>query len=644
MFFARPTLPFSLLLLLGGVRGAYELKIHNAEELINFSKSVNKGTNYSGTTVYLGSDIDFAPSLSQQFEPTGNSTKYFQGIFDGQGHIIRNLALNSSSEYVGLFGYSKEATIKNVVLDSSCSFTNSYRTGNPDTGSIYGECTSCAIENIVNMASVTYIGSASLSFCLSGIVGRLLGSSTIRNCVNYGPVTHSGDSSLDSRIGGISGLCGGNGTKYIQNCANYGTITCNGGSNNLYIGGIIGCSYNGFVVIENCVSGGRISPHSKKDYVGSVVGYILSSYNPQTTITHCFWTSDVGYDDVYGYNETTVTVTNSSLRELTKETVDDLNEYAENNSTWNKWLLNTNNSTIHFKVNDYKGFSTSNKVILLPDLAGSDRRVFDGWFTDPGYSTPLTSYEVSEGMTLYGLYEVVVIVAFDGNGGTPSQQSKSVLFNRTYGTLPEPGRSGYTFAGWFTSKEEGEGERVTEEDIVGIGSDHTLYAQWTINSYTITFIFDNGKEDEARTLNFNETIVYPENVTREGYIFNGWSPKSETMPAENITVTAQWIDIVPELVEIVFDKKDMKEEEIKEIIKEYTQEEFTIVKFEDDKGTGEIKVIIKFEDRNSAEQFYHRVTESSGMGNRIKRIGFVDESNGNFKSLLCPLLLNCIFI
>ena len=60
-------------------------------------------------------------------------------------------------------------------------------------------------------------------------------------------------------------------------------------------------------------------------------------------------------------------------------------------------------------------------------------------------------------------------------------------------------------------------------------------------------------------------------------------------------------------------------------IKEYTQEYFAIV---------------KFKDREAAEQFYRRAMESSRMGNIIVRIGFVDESDGNFKSLLCPLLLN----
>lgn len=91
------------LVLEGTVLGAEnEFRINSMDDLITFSIEVNSGTSYSGTTVYLGSDITFDSSLSQQFEPIGNSTTYsFQGYFDGQGHIINNLTLSSYSQYFG---------------------------------------------------------------------------------------------------------------------------------------------------------------------------------------------------------------------------------------------------------------------------------------------------------------------------------------------------------------------------------------------------------------------------------------------------------------------------------------------------------------------------------------------------------------
>ena len=68
----------------------------------------------------------------------------------------------------------------------------------------------------------------------------------------------------------------------------------------------------------------------------------------------------------------------------------------------------------------------------------------------------------------------------------------------------------------------------------------TLYAKWIINQYNLTIIFNNGSENEVRTLDYNEKIVYPENVEKTGYTFNGWDNKLDRMPAENITITALW--------------------------------------------------------------------------------------------------------
>ena len=112
-----------------GVLGGNELRIKNASELIELSKNVNYGTSYSGKTVFLCADIDFSGGLSEQFEPIRNSNS-FQGTFDGQGYTISNLVMNSSSQDVGLLGFSYRATIRNVVLDDSCSVVSSFMGNN----------------------------------------------------------------------------------------------------------------------------------------------------------------------------------------------------------------------------------------------------------------------------------------------------------------------------------------------------------------------------------------------------------------------------------------------------------------------------------------------------------------------------------
>ena len=213
-----------------------EVKIGTAEGLIELSKNVSSGSLYKGTTVLLDADIDFSGSFSEQFGPIGyynlyNDYKYLQGTFDGQGYTINGLAMNSSSEYVGLFGYSKGSTIRNVVLDSSCSVVSSYRgSNNVYIGGIIGEFYAsrgpCLIENTVNMASVSFTGSTSSNLYLGGIVGEPSG--TVKNCANYGSVTYSGKSICYAYIGGIAGYFTGNSSNifiYIQNCLNHGTVT-----------------------------------------------------------------------------------------------------------------------------------------------------------------------------------------------------------------------------------------------------------------------------------------------------------------------------------------------------------------------------------------------------------------------------------
>ena len=121
-------LPFIAAALISGAVGA-EVRISSASDLIQFSNNVNSGTTYRGSTVFLDSDIDLS---GKTFEPIGtyysdsDCNYIYKCTFDGQGHVIKNLAMTSSSQFSGLFGHSRGLTIRNVILDSSCSIASSY--------------------------------------------------------------------------------------------------------------------------------------------------------------------------------------------------------------------------------------------------------------------------------------------------------------------------------------------------------------------------------------------------------------------------------------------------------------------------------------------------------------------------------------
>ncbi len=94
-----------------------------------------------------------------------------------------------------------------------------------------------------------------------------------------------------------------------------------------------------------------------------------------------------------------------------------------------------------------------------------------------------------------------------------------------------PKKVGYTFSGWDGMPENG---KMPADNL-------TLTAKWTVNQYTITFDSDGGSAVEPITLNYGTEITAPAAPVKEGYTFVGWSPSiPETMPAQNITVTAVW--------------------------------------------------------------------------------------------------------
>ena len=101
------------------------ITITTAEELAAFAAAVNAGTSYSGETVQLAADINLA---NKRWTPIGacNSSAYFQGTFDGQGHTIYGLNVdNSTDTYMystaGFFGWidTGAATIKNVNISGA---------------------------------------------------------------------------------------------------------------------------------------------------------------------------------------------------------------------------------------------------------------------------------------------------------------------------------------------------------------------------------------------------------------------------------------------------------------------------------------------------------------------------------------------
>ena len=119
---------------------------------------------------------------------------------------------------------------------------------------------------------------------------------------------------------------------------------------------------------------------------------------------------------------------------------------------------------------------------------------FAGWYTDAENGQEITASSIVEldaDQTLYAHWTVNdYTVTFDAAGGTIATGSKTVTYGSTYGELPTPTRAGFSFNGWYTA--ESGGAKIVETSVVSITSDQTLFAQWTANSYTVSWSTGTG--------------------------------------------------------------------------------------------------------------------------------------------------------
>ena len=477
--------------------------ILNAAELIEFGGRVKAGSTYDGETIYLESDIDFSAGLSTVFSPIGELSGCFSGTFDGQGHVIANLELQTTSSAASLFGYSDGITIRNVVVDSSCSVATTFKSSGYPTriGGILGHCVGrnkpCTVENTVNMASFEYIETLSSTTALhiGGVAGCLDAGTYgayVKNCVNYGSVVYTGGDVGRMYIGGIIGNAVGANVREgeikkcrIVNCLNSGLVAHRGFTAKPGCpGGIAGNAEQTEFV--NCANTGEIldRARSSPNYVGAIVGNVSYSI-----IDRCYFAEksvDAG-TQVEGNNIATTVVSNKTfgdtLSELTKA-MNALNTKADEEG-WSKWGTNSNKSTIKFTINCRKYVSTSSPLIIYPEFTGVDKSNFYGWYTDTRLTTLFSGTDINIGnSTLYAKWKDTVKycsinITFEYMGNTSvvgHNYEEEIKFPQSQ----EAASDGKMI--WFTDAEM---ENEYTNKLAG-GEDITLYGKRVPSKFVVT--------------------------------------------------------------------------------------------------------------------------------------------------------------
>ena len=403
--------------------------ITTPEGLEMLASEVRGGNNFSGKFFALGSDITYphtsnwnaGGNTENNHLPIGSNNNSFYGIFDGRGHTISGVRVNSGNYYSGLFGYiDGGAVVKNITL------TDSRIRGTEHTGGITGSVGNGSVENCHVTATVGVYAVASDSDEFGGIAGTNYG--TVNGCTSSATVANRNLSSCDE-YGGIAGRNEGT----IMNCLalNATVSACNtrdgvAGSNS---GNIINTYFRSCLIEGNYLSNG---------FTINVGANITLA--PAGDATQSF-----PYGGLQAYS-------NALLHDGTY--------YAAWNDNVSLTLNYTGSGTpIAYMANGGTISGSSNPYTLtMPRSDVTIEAVF-----------PAT---------------VVYTVHFDANGGSGSMADLPFTYGQEQ-ALPSCTfhRPGYVFSGWNTAV-YGNGTAYDNQQIVSnitscFGSSVTLYARWS---------------------------------------------------------------------------------------------------------------------------------------------------------------------
>ena len=320
------------------------------------------------------------------------------------------------------------------------------------------------------------------------------------------------DSGTETVYGGI--ITGGTGSRiFFSNGVEGGGVIIGSGALTMNGGNIVGC-------IANEGGGLFLSDGSFTMNAGSIVG--CSTPNRLTT-------GEAFHGGIYAFGPM-ANIDTTGVITLTGGLIKNNGRYAINAAYM---------TTIYANGGEVYGGVHLNQACKITCLAEDNGiTAFKGKTVIGGTSSVNPSHVdwglFYGGLYIYGNTTGVIVTYKDGD----SEYAKQVLPSGTLATRPDAPAAtpGYTFGGW--NKADGTAWDYASDKVT---DNITLYAKWAANTYTITFDTAGGSEIAPITQDYGTAITAPADPTREGYTFIGWDKEiPSTMPAENMTVTAQW--------------------------------------------------------------------------------------------------------
>ena len=207
---------------------------------------------------------------------------------------------------------------------------------------------------------------------------------------------------------------------------------------------------------------------------------------------------------------------------------------------------------------------------------------------DSGSFTPKTS-DTTGGSTQDVTTKYTV--KFNTNGGS-SVTSQKVEDGKVASKPSDPTKKGYSFIGWYSD----EACNNVYDFATAVTSNITIYAKWSIESYTVSFDVKGGNETiDSQTVEYNGTITKPSDPTKEGYTFGGWyleqtfdTQATTGAISSDTTLYAKWTqNSQSSTTKVILDPSDLSQAIDKDITNSVTSGDFIIV------GTSSKAVTVK---------------------------------------------------
>lgn len=280
--------------------------ISTASQLAGLAKLVTMDhVSFRGKTVYLGADIDLK---GHQWFPIGcNEDNYwqdspFEGVFDGQGHVVSNLYINNSWHHQAFFGKVSDAVLKNFSVKGSVT------TGWGAAGVTAEACRSTlsGIDNYCDVTTLYKSGDQGYSSMAGGIVAYVVDTyvtengaqaSVLSNLRNYGKIESAGITEQGGGVGGIAGsltMADDSLSITVSQCENNGTVhALSSNGTDIYAkgaGGIVGSTATyGNYQISDCANNGDVT----SDNLASTGGIVGSMSGIDSSVSYCYNTGTV---------------------------------------------------------------------------------------------------------------------------------------------------------------------------------------------------------------------------------------------------------------------------------------------------------------------------------------------------------------